>query len=149
MEIILKKDVTNLGYAHDLVTVKDGYGRNYLIPQGYAILATESNKKMNAETLRQKSYKEQKSKTEAEKLLKSLENLSVKIGAKAGATGKIYGSVNAIQIAEAIKEQFNVDIDRKKIHLDGESIKELGSYKATIRLHKEVQATISFEVIAE
>ncbi|MBK7029024.1 MAG: 50S ribosomal protein L9 [Bacteroidales bacterium] len=149
MEIILKKDVTNLGYAHDLVTVKDGYGRNYLIPQGYAILATESNKKMNAETLRQKSYKEQKSRTEAEKLLKSLENLSVKIGAKAGATGKIYGSVNAIQIAEAIKEQFNFDIDRKKIHLDGESIKELGSYKATIKLHKEVQATISFEVVAE
>ncbi len=149
MEIILKKDVTNLGYAHDLVTVKDGYGRNYLIPQGFAILATESNKKMNAETLRQKSYKEQKSRTEAEKLLKSLENLSVKIGAKAGATGKIYGSVNAIQIAEAIKEQFNFDIDRKKIHLDGESIKELGSYKATIKLHKEVQATISFEVVAE
>jgi len=149
MEIILKKDVANLGYAHDVVTVKDGYGRNYLIPQGYAILATESNKKMNAESLRQKSYKEQKTRTEAEKLLKSLENITVKIGAKAGATGKIYGSVNAIQIAEAIKEQFNYDIDRKKIHLDGESIKELGSYKATIKLHKEVHAVISFEVVAE
>lgn len=149
MEIILKKDVTNLGYAHDVVTVKDGYGRNYLIPQGYAILATEPNKKMNAESLRQKSYKEQKTRTEAEKLLKSLENITVKIGAKAGATGKIYGSVNAIQIAEAIKEQFNYDIDRKKIHLDGDSIKELGSYKATIKLHKEVHAVINFEVVAE
>lgn len=149
MEIILKKDIANLGYAHDVVTVKDGYGRNYLIPQGYAILATESNKKMNAESMRQKSYKEQKSRTEAEKLLKSLENITVKIGAKAGSTGKIYGSVNAIQIAEAIKEQFNYDIDRKKIHLDGESIKELGAYKATIKLHKEVHATINFEVVAE
>jgi large subunit ribosomal protein L9 len=149
MEIILKKDVTDLGYAHDVVTVKAGFGRNYLIPQGFAILATESNKKMNTETLRQKSYKEQKTRTEAEKLLKVLENITVKIGAKAGATGKIYGSVNAIQIAEAIKEQFNYDIDRKKIHLDGESIKELGSYKATIRLHKEVQVSINFEVVSE
>jgi large subunit ribosomal protein L9 len=149
MDIILKKDVTNLGDAHDVVTVKPGYGRNYLIPQGFAILATEPNKKMNAESLRQKSYKEQKNRTEAEKLLKSLENITVKIGAKAGATGKIYGSVNAIQIAEAIKEQFNYDIDRKKIHLDGESIKELGAYKATIKLHKEVHAVINFEVVAE
>ena len=149
MEIILKKDVTDLGYAHDVVTVKDGFGRNYLIPQGFALLATESNKKVNAESLRQKSYKEQKTRSEAEKVLKALENITVKIGAKAGATGKIYGSVNAIQIAEAIKEQFHYDIDRKKIHLDGESIKELGSYKATIRLHKEVQVTINFEVVGE
>jgi large subunit ribosomal protein L9 len=149
MEVILIKDVTNLGYAHDVVTVKEGYGRNYLIPQGYAVLATESNKKMNAENLRQKSYKEQKVKLEAEKLLKALENITVKIGAKAGSTGKIYGSVNAIQIAEAIKEQFNCDIDRKKIHLDGESIKELGIYKATIKLHKEVHAVINFEVVAD
>ncbi len=149
MEIILKKDVANLGYAHDVITVKDGYGRNYLIPQGYAILATEANKKMNAESLRQKSYKEQKTITEAEKLQKALENITVKIGAKAGSTGKIYGSVNAIQIAEAIKEQFNYDVDRKKIHIDGESIKELGTYKATVKLHKEVQATVNFEVFGE
>jgi len=149
MEIILKKDVANMGYAHDVITVKDGYGRNYLIPQGYAILATEANKKMNAESLRQKSYKEQKTITEAEKLQKALENITVKIGAKAGSTGKIYGSVNAIQIAEAIKEQFNYDVDRKKIHIDGESIKELGSYKATVKLHKEVQATVNFEVFGE
>lgn len=149
MEIILKKDVANLGYAHDVITVKDGYGRNYLIPQGYALLATEANKKVNAESLRQKSYKEQKTRTEAEKLQKALETITVKIGAKAGSTGKIYGSVNAIQIAEAIKEQFNYDVDRKKIHIDGESIKELGAYKATIKLHKEVQATVNFEVIGE
>ncbi len=149
MEIILKKDVTNLGYAHDMVNVKDGFGRNYLIPQGFAVLATESNKKMNAETLRQKSYKEAKTRTEAEKQLKSLENITVKIGAKAGASGKIYGSVNSIQIAEALKEQFHFEIDRKKIHLDGDSIKDLGSYKATIKLHKDIQAVINFEVIAE
>jgi len=149
MEVILKKDVANLGYAHDVVTVKDGYGRNYLIPQGFAILATEANKKMNNETQRQKSYKEQKERIEAEKLQKALENLTVKIGAKAGASGKIYGSVNAIQIAEAIKEQFNYDLDRKKIHLDGESIKELGIYKASIKLYKEVNAILNFEVVAE
>ena len=149
MDIILKKDVNNLGDANDVVTVKDGYGRNYLIPQGFAILATEANKKMNAESLRQKSYKEQKARLEAEKLQKNLENITVKIGAKAGATGKIYGSVNAIQIAEALKEQFNYDIDRKKIHLDGESIKELGSYKASIKLHKEVITVINFEVVGE
>ena len=149
MEIILKKDVNNLGYTHDVVNVKDGFGRNYLIPQGFAVLATDSNKKMNAETLRQKSYKEAKTRTEAEKLLKALENITVKIGAKAGTTGKIYGSVNAIQISEAIKEQFNYEIDRKKIHLDGDSIKELGAYKATIKLHKDIQASINFEVIAE
>ncbi len=149
MEIILKKDVNNLGDAHDTVTVKNGYGRNYLIPQGFALLATEPNKKMNAETLRQKVHKEAKTRTEAEKLLKSLDNITVKIGAKAGDTGKIYGSVNAIQIAEAVKEQFHVEIDRKKIHLNGESVKELGTYKATIRLYKEVQAVISFEVVAE
>ncbi|MBK7213476.1 MAG: 50S ribosomal protein L9 [Bacteroidales bacterium] len=149
MEIILKKDVNNLGDANDVVTVKNGYGRNYLIPQGFAILATEANKKMNAESLRQKSYKEQKARLEAEKLQKNLENITVKIGAKAGATGKIYGSVNAIQIAEALKEQFNYDIDRKKIHLDGESIKELGSYKASIKLHREVITVINFEVVGE
>jgi large subunit ribosomal protein L9 len=149
MEVILKKDVANLGYAHDVVTVKDGYGRNYLIPQGYAILATEANKKMNSETQRQKSYKEQKERIEAEKLQKALENITVKIGAKAGASGKIYGSVNAIQIAEAIKEQFNYEVDRKKIHLDGESIKELGIYKAAIKLYKEVNAVLNFEVVAE
>jgi len=149
MEIILKKDVTNLGYAHDVVTVKDGFARNYLIPQGHAVMATEPNRKINAENLRQKSFKEQKTRKEAEVVAKSLENVTLRIGAKAAETGKIYGSVNAIQIADALREQYKIDIDRKKIHLDGESIKETGSYTASIRLHKELQVTINFEVVAE
>ena len=149
MEIILKKDVTNLGYAHDVVTVKDGFARNYLIPQGHAVMATEPNRKINAENLRQKSFKEQKTRKEAEVVAKSLENVTLRIGAKAAETGKIYGSVNAIQIADALREQYKIDIDRKKIHLDGESIKETGNYTASIRLHKELQVTINFEVVAE
>ena len=149
MEIILKKDVTDLGYAHDVVTVKNGFARNFLIPQGHAVMATESNKKINAEDLRQKSFKAQKTRKEAELVAKSLENITVKIGAKAAETGKIYGSVNAIQIADALRDQFKIDIDRKKIHVDGESIKETGSYTASIRLHKELVVVINFEVIAE
>jgi large subunit ribosomal protein L9 len=149
MEIILKRDIPNLGYISDLVTVKDGYARNFLIPQGYAVMASASNKKINAENLKQKSFKEDKVKIEATTLAKALESITVKIGAKAAESGKIYGSVNALQIAEAIKAQFNYDVDRKKIHVDGESIKELGEYKAKIILHKEIQATINFEVFAE
>ena len=149
MEVILKKDIQNLGYTHDLVHVKAGFANNYLIPQGLAELATPMAKKLNAETLRQRSFKEEKIRKEGESLAKKLENITVKIGAKAGQTGKIYGSVNAIQIADAIKEQFNYDVDRKKIHLEGESIKEVGSYKATVKLHKDVQVTINFEVFAE
>ena len=149
MEIILKKDVTDLGYAHDVVTVKDGFARNFLIPQGHAVMATEPNKKINAEDLRQKSFKAQKTRKEAEIVAKSLENVTVKIGAKAAASGKIYGSVNAIQIAEALQEQYKIEIDRKKIHVDGESIKEVGNYTANIRLHKELVVTINFEVVAE
>jgi large subunit ribosomal protein L9 len=149
MEIILKKDVTNLGYAHDVVTVKDGFARNFLIPQGHAVMATEPNRKINAENLRQKSFKAQKTRLEADVVAKSLENVTVKIGAKAAETGKIYGSVNAIQIADALRDQYKIDIDRKKIHVDGESIKETGSYTASIRLHKDLQVTINFEVIAE
>jgi len=149
MEIILKKDVTNVGYAHDVVTVKDGFARNFLIPQGQAVMATEPNRKINAEDLRQKSFKAQKTKKEAELVAQSLENITVKIGAKAAETGKIYGSVNAIQIADALRDQFKIDIDRKKIHVDGESIKETGSYTASIRLHKDLLVNINFEVIAE
>jgi large subunit ribosomal protein L9 len=149
MEIILKKDVTDLGYAHDVVTVKDGYARNFLIPQGHAVMATEPNRKINAENLRQKSFKEQKTRKEAEVVAKSLENVTVKIGAKAAETGKIYGSVNAIQVADALREQYKIEIDRKKIHVDGEHIKETGSYTANIRLHKDLQVTINFEVVAE
>ncbi len=149
MEVIEKEDINKLGYANDLVKVKSGYARNYLIPKGLAIAATESNKKVLAENQRQRAFKEDKIRKEAETLAKALEGITVKIGAKAADTGKIFGSVNNIQIAEAIKEQFKYDIDRKKIVVDGEHIKELGTYTAEIRLHKEVKLPISFEVFAE
>ena len=149
MEVILKQDVLNLGYTNEKVNVKAGYARNYLIPQGIAILATESNKKVLAETLKQKAHKEAKIKNAAEDVSKSLKDLVVKIGAKAAESGKIFGSVNAIQIAQALKEQHNIEIDRKKIHVDHEHIKELGTYKAKIHLHKEVQVEITFKVFAE
>jgi len=149
MEVILKQDIHSLGYANDIVQVKAGYARNYLIPKGLAITATETSKKVLAENLKQKSYKEEQIIKEAQTLAKALEGITVKIGAKAAETGKIFGSVNNIQIAEAIQEQFNYTIDRKKIALDGEMVKELGTYTATIKLHKEVQVVINFEVFAE
>ncbi len=149
MEIILKQDIPGLGYTNDLIVVKNGYARNYLIPQGMAIMATESNKKVRAEDLKQKAFKEEKIKKEAETLAKAIEGITVKIGAKAGTSGKIFGSVNALQLSEAIKAQFKFDIDRKKISLDGDSVKEVGAYKAKINLHKEVGVEIDFEVVAE
>ena len=149
MEIILKKDVTKLGYANDIVTVTNGYARNYLIPQGYAVLATATNKKIVAENVKQRAFKAAKLKTEAEDIAKSIEAVSVRIGAKAAQNGKIYGSVNALQIAEALKEQANIEVDRKKIIIDGESVKEVGEYVAKINLGKEVSASIKVEVYAE
>jgi large subunit ribosomal protein L9 len=149
MEVILKQDVTNLGYANEKVNVKPGYARNFLIPQGLAIPATVTNMKILSENMKQRAFKEEKIKLEAEGLSKGLNNIVVKIGAKAAESGKIFGSVNAIQIAQALKDQFNYDIDRKKIHIDHEHIKELGTYKAKIQLHKDVYAEISFEVFAE
>jgi len=149
MEVILKQDIDKLGYTNDIINVKAGYARNYLIPKGLAITATPTNKKVLAENLRQKAFKEEKVIKEAETLAKALEGITVKIGAKAAETGKIFGSVNNIQIADAIKEQFKYDIDRKKIVVDGEHIKELGTYNADIKLHKEVNVKINFEVFAE
>lgn len=149
MEVILKQDVPNLGYANELVSVKPGFARNYLIPQGMAILATSTNKKILAENQKQQTHKAEKIQTEASDLGKKLENLVVKIGAKAAETGKIFGSVNAIQIAQALKEQHNFEIDRKKIHLDHEHVKEVGTYTAKINLHKDVSVEITFEVVAE
>lgn len=148
MEIILKKDVEKLGYKDDIVTVKNGFARNFLIPQGIAILATESAKKVLAENLRQRAHKEAKVKEEAEKVLTQLEGLELKVGAKAGEKGKIFGSVNSIQLAEALKEA-GFDIERRKIHLKEDTIKNLGEYEATIDLHKEVKATVKFEVVGE
>lgn len=149
MEVILKQDVPGLGYKSDLITVKNGYARNYLIPKGLAVLATESSKKVLAEDKKQKAHKEEKILKEAEDLAKGLEALKIKIAAKAGTSGKIFGSVNEIQIANAIKEQHKFDIDRKDISVDGESIKELGEYIAKIRLHKDVVVDLKFEVFAE
>ena len=149
MEVILREDIPGIGYKNDLVTVKNGYARNYLIPKGLAVLATETAKKVLAEDKKQKAHKEEKVLKEAEELGKALEALKVKIAAKAGTSGKIFGSVNDVQIANAIKEQHNFDIERKDISVDGESIKELGEYTAKIRLHKEVTAEVKFEVYAE
>lgn len=149
MEIILKQDVNNLGYKNDIVTVKPGYARNYLIPNGMAILATPTNRKILAEEMRQQAHKAEKIKNEAIEKANALEGLELRIPAKAAATGKIFGSVNTIQIANAIKEKTNIDIDRKQIAMNEDAIKEVGSYKAKIKLHKEVNVEISFEVFAE
>jgi large subunit ribosomal protein L9 len=148
MEVILKKDVKNLGSKDDIVKVKDGYGRNYLIPKGLAIIANESNKKQLAEILKQRAFKEQKLKEEALKNAKKLESLAIKVGAKAGESGKIFGSVNNIQIADALKK-LGIEVDRKNITLKDDSIKHLGKYKASVKLHKEVIVDIEFEVVAE
>lgn len=148
MEIILKQDVQNLGYENDIVKVKNGYARNYLIPKGMAIIATESNKKVAAEVQRQKSFKEEKLRKDAETTAKLIEKLELKIGAKAGTSGKIFGSVNTIQIADAMKEQ-GVEIDRKKLEVDGDSIKELGTYTAKVHIYKDIKAEVKFEVLAE
>lgn len=149
MEIILTQDVKNLGYKNDIVNVKPGYARNYLIPQGMAILATESARKVLAENMRQQAYKQEKIKKEAEEIAAVLEGLSLRIPAKAAQTGKIYGSVNNVQIANAIKEVKGIEIDRKQILVDDDTIKEVGNYKAKVRLHKDVTVEISFEVFAE
>jgi len=149
MEIILTQDVKNLGYKNDIVNVKPGYARNFLIPQGMAILATESARKVLAENMRQQAYKQEKIKKEAQELAAVLEGLSLRIPAKAASTGKIYGSVNNVQIANAIKEAKGIEIDRKHILVDDDTIKEVGNYKAKVRLHKDVTVEISFEVFAE
>jgi len=148
MEVILKQDITNLGHKNDIVTVKNGYGRNYLIPNGMAVQATESAKKMHAENLKQRAHKEEKIKNEALEAAKKLEKVTLTIGAKASSTGKIFGSVNSIQIAEALKEK-GYEVDRKNINIPEDQIKEVGKYNAKIKLHKEVSVEIEFEVIAE
>jgi large subunit ribosomal protein L9 len=149
MEIILKTDIANLGYANDLVNVKPGYARNYLIPKGFAIFASDSNKKIREENLRQKAFKEEKLRNEAEDLKAALEPLTVKVAAKTGTSGKIFGSVNALQISDGLKEQHNMEIDRKKIEINSDTIKEIGSYEAIVKIYKDIQATIKIEVVGE
>lgn len=148
MEVILKQDLKGLGYKNDIVKVKNGYGRNFLIPQRIAVLATDSNKKMQAEEIKQSSFKEQKLRNEATAMVAKFADVTVKVGAKAGESGKIFGSVTNIQLAEALKKA-GYDVERKNIEMNEESIKALGTYTAKVRLFKEVSATINFEVVAE
>lgn len=148
MDIILKQDVNGLGDKGEIVSVKDGYARNFLIPQGFAILATPSAKKVHEENTRQRAHKEEKIKQEAEEIASKLSGVSLTIGAKTSSSGKIFGSVNTIQIAEALKGQ-GFDVDRKNISIEGDQVKEVGKYKAQIKLHKEVKAEIDFEIVAE
>lgn len=148
MELILKQDVENLGFKDDIVSVKNGYGRNYLIPQGYAILATTSAKKVLAENLRQRAHKEQKVVDDAKALAAKLDTAEIKITAKAGAGDKLFGSVTNAELAEAIAKE-GVLLEKKFITIAGGIVKRLGPYEATLRFHREVVKTISFNVIAE
>ena len=147
MKIILKEDIANLGYKDDVVEVKSGYGRNYLIPQGKAVIASPGALKQLAETLKQRAHKLAKIKADAEAKAASLDGVSLTIAAKVSATGTIFGSVNNIQIADALAE-LGHEVDRKIIYIK-EAVKEVGSYKATIKLHKEVSVELPFEVVAE
>lgn len=147
MKIILKEDVSGLGYKDDVVEVKNGYGRNYLIPTGKSVIATESALKVLAENQRQRAHKLAKIKADAEELAAKLKDVKLTIGAKTSATGTIFGSVNSIQIAEAL-EKLGFSVDRKIIDIK-ESVKEVGNYSATVKLHKEVSVEVPFEVVAE
>lgn len=147
MQVILKEDVLNLGYKDDVVTVKNGYGRNYLMPQGKAIMASPSALKVLAENQRQRAHKLEKIKADAQAVAASLEGVALTIGAKTSSTGTIFGSVTNIQVAEAL-EKAGIVLDRKVIYIK-EAVKEIGSYKALVKLHKEISVEIPFEVIAE
>lgn len=147
MEVILKQDVTGLGYKNDIVKVKPGYGRNYLIPSGVAIIANDSNKRLVAENIRQASHKAAKIKQDAETLAVKIGELTIEIGTKAGETGKIFGAVTAVQVAELLKTK-GFEVDRKKIHFK-EQPKQLGTYTVNLDLHKEVKHTITVNVVAE
>ena len=146
MQIILLTDIANLGHKDDVINVKPGYGRNYLIPQGYAILATEAAKKIVAENTKQRAHKEAKLYKRQEEIAAQLAEVKLTIGAKTSSTGKIFGSVNSIMISESLKEK-GFDIDRKKIVL--KDVKEIGTYTALIKLHREVKVDVEFEVVSE
>ena len=148
MEVILKQDIKGLGYKDDLVKVRPGYGRNFLITRGAAQLATDSSKKMHAELMKQRSFKEEKLRKEAQANAEKLATVVIKIGAKAGENGKIFGSVTTIQVAEALNKA-GYPVERKNIDIVEDTIKALGTYTAKVRLFKDVTSTISFEVVAE
>lgn len=148
MNVILKQDMPNLGNKDDIVSVKDGYARNYLIPKGFVINATTQNKKVHEENLRQRSHKEAQLKDAAVKLADAMKNVSLTIGAKTSTKGKIFGSVNTIQLAEALATK-GFEIERKNITIKDDLIKEIGSYSATVKLHREVLVDIPFEIVSE
>ena len=148
MELILKKDVEKLGFKDDVVNVKNGYGRNYLIPHGFAELATPSTRKVLDETLKQRAYKEKKQIDEAKAQAEKLNGLEIKLTAKAGAGDKIYGSVTDVDLADALAKE-GVEIDKKYISIAGGNIKRLGQYEATLRFHREVISNFNFDVVAE
>ena len=148
MELILKQDVENLGFKDDIVTVKSGYGRNFLIPQGHAVMATASAKKVLAETLKQRAFKEKSIIEAAQKTANALAELEVKISSQVGAGDKLFGSVNNIDLAAALQNEGH-DIDKKYINVIGGNVKRLGKYNAVIRLHREVTVDFPFEVVAE
>jgi large subunit ribosomal protein L9 len=147
MQVILKEDVVNLGYKDDIVTVKNGYGRNFLIPQGKAVIASESARKVLAEDQRQRAHKLAKIKDDMQTLATKLESVSLTIGAKTSSSGTIFGSVSNIQIAEALSKE-GFEIDRKIIYLK-DPVKEVGSYKALVKLHKDISVEIPFDVVSE
>lgn len=148
MEVILLQDVARLGSKDDIVKIKDGYGRNYLIPEKMAIIATDSAKKVLAENIRQRAHKEAKLKDLALSIAEKLKAVQLVVGAKTSSTGKIFGSVNTIMLAEAINSK-GFEIDRKQIMISEDSIKEVGNYTAKIKLHKEVIVELAFEVVSE
>ena len=148
MDIILKQDMFNLGGKDDIVTVKDGYARNFLIPKGVAVNATEANKKIHAENIKQRAHKMAKVKEEAQAFAEKMKGVTLTIGAKTSSKGKIFGSVNTIQISEALSAKgFNVE--RKNIFIKEDIIKEVGNYTAKVKLHKEVSVDIAFEIVSE
>ena len=147
MEIILKQDVANLGYKDEIVKVKNGYANNYLLPQGMAIIATPVNKKIHAENLRQRAHKEEALRKNAETQQAALNGKTVKLIVKVGENGQLFGGVNNIMVAEALKEQHNYDVDRKDIVV--ETIKTVGNYTAKVNVYKEIKAELNLEVVAE
>jgi large subunit ribosomal protein L9 len=149
MEIILLQDVANLGYKDDIVNVKNGYANNYLLPNGLAIIATPTNRKIHAENIRQRAFKEEKLRKDAETLKAAVNEKVVRLVAKVGENGHLFGSITSDQIAEALKEQHNYDIDRKKIVVDGAKLKEVGTFPAQINIYKEIKAQINVEIVAE
>lgn len=148
MQIILKQDVDNLGYKNDVVKVRDGYARNFLIPNGFAQVASESNLKMLKENMKQQSHKAEKMLAEAKALAEKIQGATVEVSAKVGDSGKIFGSINTVVLAESLKKA-GYNVERKTLHIADDSIKTIGTYKATAQLHKEVKVEFNFNVVAE